>query len=740
MLRYETDRRTVLKTGGALVIGFSLAGTLAGALSDGALAGTTGVDKAKVDSWLEIGADGKATVYAGKVDLGTGVRTALAQMAAEELGLPFADVTMVQGDTAVTPDQGGTWGSLSISHGGMEICRAAATARAVLLARAAEELGVSADKLEAVEGVIRVKEDKAKAVKIASLIGGKHFEIAVDPKAELKDPKTHTIVGKSIPRVDIPDKATGKFSYMHDFRLPGMVHGRIVRPPALKAELQEVDESSISDIPGVIKVVREKNFLGVVAETEWNAIRASRALKTKWSDWAGLPEMDKVYEHVRNTEVAEDMVMGKVGDAKNALKGATKVLSATYKFAAHTHGSIGPSCAVAEMKDGKLTVHSASQAPHFLKAQIAKLLGMDAADVRIVNIEGSGCYGRNGHEDASLDAAILARAVGRPVRVQWMREDEHGWDPKGPPTLIDLRAGLDSRGRVIAWDTEFWEPTARGGLPPLIGAEHAGLDPSPAQHPGNIQHNADPPYAFPNVFAVVHRLQHTPLRPSWIRSPGRMQNTYANEAFMDELAANAGEDPVAFRLKYLTDPRGIAVLMAAVRKANWESRPSPDRRQDGQRIARGRGITYIKYENVRTYVAGVADVEVDRETGEIRVPRFVVTQDCGQIINPDGVLNQIEGQIVQTVSRTLMEEVTFDRSKVTSLDWASYPILKFPQVPKVEMELINRPEEVPWGVGEPAACIVPSAISNAVFDAIGVRLRDVPFKPDYVKAMIEQQT
>jgi CO/xanthine dehydrogenase Mo-binding subunit len=392
------------------------------------------------------------------------------------------------------------------------------------------------------------------------------------------------------------------------------------------------------------------------------------------------------------------------------------------------------------VKDGKLTIHSASQAPHFLRKQVAKLLGMKPEDVRIINHEGSGCYGRNGHEDASFDATILARAVGKPVRVQWMREDEHGWDPKGPPTLVDLRAGVDSRGQVIAWDSEFWEPTARGGLPPLVGAVHAGLDSTPAQHPGNVQHNANPPYAFANLKSVVHRLKNTPLRPSWIRSPGRMQNTYANEAFMDELAAHAGEDPVAFRLRYLTDPRGIAVLMAAARRAGWETRSSPDRRQDGASLAKGRGVTYVKYENKRTYVAGVAEVEVDRKTGEIVVSRFVIAHDCGQIINPDGVLNQIEGQVVQTVSRTLMEQVTFDRSKVTSLDWVSYPILRFPQVPKVEIELINRPDEPPWGVGEPAACVVPSAISNAVYDATGVRLREVPYRPAYVKEMIEQQT
>jgi CO/xanthine dehydrogenase Mo-binding subunit len=667
------------------------------------------------------------------------VRTALTQMAAEELGLPFERVTLVQGDTAVTPDQGGTWGSLSIQDAGVEIRQAAATAREALIGRAAEKLAVSREKLEAVNGVIRVKGAPGKEVTIASLVGGQRFELAVDKQAPIKDPKTHTIVGKSIRRLDIPDKVTGRFTYMQDVRVPGMLHGRIVRPPALKAELIDVDEGSIGKIPGIVKVVREKSFLGIVAKTEWAAIKGAREIKARWSDWAGLPELGKIYDHVRNSPVAEDKVMGNVGDAKGAIMTAAKTITGTYAFASHTHGSIGPSCAIAEIKDGKLTVHTASQAPHFLRKQLSDLLKMPIDAVRVINVEGSGCYGRNGHEDASLDAAILARAIGQPVRVQWTREDEHGWDPKGPPTLVEIKAGVDAKGDVVAWDASFWEPKVRGGLPHLIGAEHAGLYESLSQHPGNIHHNADPPYKFPNMHAVVHMLQDTPLRPSWIRSPGRMQNTYANEAFMDELAANAGEDPVAFRLRYLTDERGIEVLKAAAKRAGWQSRPSPDRANTGKAVAKGRGVAYLKYENVRTYVAGVAEVEVNRDTGEIAVPRIVIAHDCGLIINPDGTINQIEGQVVQTVSRTLVEQVTFDRSRVTSVDWESYPILRFPQVPAVEIELINRPDQPPWGVGEPAACIVPCAISNAVFDATGVRLREVPYRPAYVKAMLPQR-
>jgi len=739
MLQHQTSRRTVLRSGGALIVGFSLAGPIAAALSRQVMAGVAEVDKAQVDSWFEISPDGTATVYTGKVDLGTGVETALNQIAAEELGLPFERITLVMGDTAVSPDQGGTWGSLTVQVAGVEIRHAAATAREVLIGRAAEKLAVPRESLEATDGVIRVKGSSTKSVPIADLIGGKRFETVVDKNAPVKDPKTHTIVGKSIQRLDIPEKVTGRFTYMHDMRVPGMLHGRVVRPPALKANLLDVDEGSIAGIPGIVKVVRQGNYLGVVAKTEWAAIRGSRELKARWSDWAGLPEIDKIYDHVRNSPIADNKVMGNVGDTKGAMASAAKTLTGTYAFASHTHGSIGPSCAIAAFEGDKLTVHSASQAPHFLKKQLADLLKMPPENVRVINVEGSGCYGRNGHEDAALDASIMARAAGQPVRVQWMREDEHGWDPKGPPTLVEIKGGLDDKGNVVAWDAEFWEPKVRGGIPHLIGAEHAGLYESLPQHPGNIHHNADVGYAFPNMHAVVHMLQDTPLRPSWIRSPGRMQNTYANEAFLDELAALAGQDPVDFRLRYLKDDRGVAVLKAAAKRAGWQSRPSPDARNDGKATAKGRGVSYLKYENKRTYVAGVVEVEVEKDTGVIHVPRIVIAHDCGQIINPDGAINQIEGQVVQTVSRTLLEQVTFDRSRVTSVDWETYPILRFPQVPAVEIELINRPDQPPWGVGEPAACVVPCAISNAVFDATGVRLREVPYRPDYVKAMLTRK-
>jgi nicotinate dehydrogenase subunit B len=738
-MNINVSRRDLLKRSGALVVSFSLA-PAGDALAQGA-APAKPVALTELDSFLAIDARGQVMVYSGKVDLGTGVSTALRQIVAEELDVPFSRIALLQGDSGLTPDQGKTWGSLTIQVGGMQLRNAAATARGALLEEAAKRLNAKKEELKVADGVVSAGNRR---VSYAQLIGGKSFSIKLDhaKPAPAKDPKDHTVVGKSIPRVDIPAKATGRFAYIHDIRVPGMLHGRVVRPPAIGATLQSVDESSVKDVAGLVKVVREGNFLGVVAQSEWGAITAARKLKATWSAWQGLPEQAKLYDYVRATKVVQDQVTGNVGDTAVALAAdSVRKLSATYDFAIHTHGSMGPSCAIAELKDGKLTSWSASQATHDLRKQLAEMLGMSADDVHCVYLEGSGCYGRNGHEDAAADAALLAKAVGRPVRVQWSRADEHGWDPKGPPTLIDLRAAIDAAGNVTAWESDFFIPqqTANSFMVPLTGATLAGLPQKGDIAPGNVFQNSAIPYKFANVKTVCRRLESTPFRPSWIRTPGRMQNTYANECFMDELAAAAKVDPIEFRLKYLdpADKRGIEVLNRLKALAKWQTRPSPQAGSGtGGNIARGRGVSYVKYELVRTYIGIVADVEVDRASGAIRVTRVTMTHDCGQIINPDGLRNQIEGNIVQTLSRTLIEELKFDRSMVTSLDWASYPIITFPDVPEVVIELINQPNAPPWGAGEPSAAVVPSAISNAVFDATGVRLRSIPFTPDKVKAAL----
>jgi nicotinate dehydrogenase subunit B len=731
---FSTSRRDLLKAGGALIVAFSVGPHIDALAQDAATAKPVTLDQ--VDSFLAIDGKGAVTLYAGKVDLGTGVRTALAQIVAEELDVPLASVTLVMGDTAVTPDQGPTYGSQSIQTGGMQIRQAAATARSALLGQAAQRLGVELDDLAVTDGTIRVKAGGA-SITYADLIGGRSFTLKVDATAQAKAPADFKIVGKSIARADVPEKLTGRFTYMHDLRVPGMLHGSVIRPPALGATLESVDEASIKDIPGIVKVVRDGNFLGVVTQTEWAAVRAARQLKTTWSKSETLPDEKKLWEHVRATKVVKDDVTSNVGDIAAAMAGEGRTLSATYDFTIHTHGSIGPSCAISEFQGGRLTSWSASQATHNLRKQLAKMFGLPLDDVHCIYVDGAGCYGRNGHEDAAADSAMLAKAVGKPVRVQWSRADEHGWDPKGPPTLIDLRAKLDASGNVTAWESQFFIPQGAAGTVDLVAATLSGKPVDNMLSPGGITGDSAIGYQFPNIKTVCHRLETTPFRPSWIRTPGRMQNTFANECFLDEIASAANVDPLEFRVRYSdpADKRGLDILDRLAKLAKWDKRPSP-RKDVSDNTVKGRGVSYVKYELTRTYVGAVAEVEVDRATGHVRVTRVHVVHDCGQIINPNGVKAQIEGNVIQTVSRTLKEEVTFDRSMVTSLDWASYPILRFPELPEIEIELIDRPTEKPWGAGEPTAAVIPSAISNAIFDATGARLRSVPFKREKVKAAL----
>ena len=736
----QLSRRDLLKGSSVLIVSFSLAPHM-DALAQDTAAAAKPVSLDQVDSFLAIDDKGMVTLYAGKVDLGTGVNIGLAQIVAEELDVRLANVSLVTGDTALTPDQGPSYGSQSIQTGGMQIRQAAATARNALLDQAAQRLNMAKDDLAINEGIIAPKAGGT-GVAYQDLIGDKNFMLKVDPAAPTKSPSDYKLVGKPAARRDVPEKLTGKFTYVHDFRMPGMLYGSVIRPPALGATLQTVDESSIKDVRGVVKVVRDGNFLGVVTETEWAAVRAARELKTAWSDSKTLPEQEKLWEHVRSTKILKDDVTSNIGEVSAAMAASGgKKLSASYDFTIHTHGSIGPSCAVAEFKDGKLTVWTASQATHNLRKQLAKMLSMALGDVRCVYVDGAGCYGRNGHEDAAADAALLAKAVDKPVRVQWSRADEHGWDPKGPPTLIDLRANIDASGSVTAWESEFFIPQGAAGTVDLVAATLSDKPVDGQMSPGGIIGDSAIGYKFPNIRTVCHRLETTPLRPSWIRTPGRMQNTFANECFLDEIAAAVSADPLEFRVKY-TDPadkRGLDILDHLAKLSNWQKRPSPQKNISGN-IVKGRGVSYVKYELVRTYVGAVAEVEVDRTVGNVRVTKVYVVHDCGQVINPSGVQAQIEGNVIQTVSRTLKEEVTFDRSMVTSLDWASYPILTFAELPEIVVELIDRPTEKPWGAGEPTAAVVPSAISNAIFDATGARIRSVPFKASKLQPILRSIT
>ncbi len=729
MYKELTSRRDFLKTSGALVVTFSLGNHPAAAVTAPVLAKTVAPDQ--VDGFVAIDARGRVSVYSGKVDLGTGVQTALAQIAAEELCVPLENVELIQGDTALTPDQGITWGSLSIQIGGMQIRQACATAREALLARGAEKLAAQVADVYAKDGQV-VRLGSEHGIGYGQLVGGKRFEIKVDAKAPNKNPSAYTIVGQPVRRIDIPDKVTGRFTYMQDVKVKGMLHARVVRPAAMKASLVSVDDAQAKQVPGYVTTVHKGNFLAAVGRTEWAAISGAGAIKAQWSDWQGLPDKGKLWEHVRNTKAAKDEVLQNVGNTAGVMKNGERTLASTYDFAIHTHGSIGPSCAIAELQDGKLTVWSASQATHLLRKQLANMLSMKPENVRCVYVEGAGCYGRNGHEDAAADAALLAAELGKPVRVQWSRADEHGWDPKGPPTLLDLRAALDAGGSVTGWESMVYIPDRPKGFEvTLVAAELAGL-PKDTAFPGNIFQGLAIPYTFQNIKATARWLAETPFKPSWIRTPGRMQNTYANECFMDECAAAAAVDPLEYRRRNLKDARGLELLDRLAKLAGWTPRKGPAK--GGGDIVKGRGVAYTKYELVRTYVGCVADVEVNRRTGKVRVERFYVAHDCGQIINPDGLKNQIEGNVVQTVSRTLIEDLQWNRSTVTSVDWKTYPILTFPDVPDVAIDLIDRPNEKPWGAGEPTAAVVPSAIANAIYDAVGIRMRSVPFTPDKILA------
>jgi len=735
------SRRDLLKAGGVLVVGFGIAAAVPNrALAQTLLGSDTDIGKPlaldEVDSFLALHADGTVTIFTGKVDLGTGLRVAVRQMVAEELDLSMEKIALVEGDTDLTPDQGPTAGSSGITRGAVPIRQAAATARQSLLKFAVEKLKRPEIDLVIEDGVIRARDASAK-VDFGKLIGGKRLALKLDVKAALKDPATYRIVGKPVPRPDLPAKCTGTHIYVHDFRLPGMLHGRAIRPPALGAKLISVDESSIQGLPDV-RVVRIRDFVGVVAEDEWAAIRAARELKTSWSDWQGLSGHENLARAVRESPIESDEVVAANGYPKAQVAPAAKHLSATYFWPAQTHGSIGPSCAVADVRTDGVTVWTASQATHRYRTAFARMLGLPEEKVRLIYLDGAGCYGMNGHDDAAADAILLSRSVGRPVRVQWMREDEHGWDPKGPPQLLDMRAGLSAAGEIVAWETEMWIPVATKDLPniPLIGPEAAGLQQPLGLSSGLISQNGDPLYAASNVRVVAHWLKNTPLRPSNIRAPGKVANTFAVESFVDELAAATGSDPLEFRLRRLTEPRGIEVLKRVAAMFDWKARLSPDPNAMPGNLAVGRGIAYIHYKHAENFVAMAMEVAVDRASGEVRVRRVACAHDCGLVINPDAVRNQVEGAIIQTLSRTLHEEVMFDGSHVTSVDWSSYPILTMPEVPLVDVVLIDRPRLPPTGVGEASATPVPAALANAIFDTTGARMRTVPFTPERVKAAL----
>lgn len=692
-----------------------------------------------VDSYLELDANGTVTVYSGKVELGTGVATALMQIVAGELGVPLGQVRIVMGDTALTPDQGTTAGSKTIQIAGPTLRRAAAEARRSLLERAAERLELPVDDLRIEEGMVRSSSEPALAVPIGDLAGVPFGGVVPREVPALPAP-SGTVVGTSVPRVDLLAKLTGGEAFVHDIRLEGMLHGRVIRPwvrtmDGIGAVIGEIDDSEVRRMPGVVAVVRNGCFLGVVAEREEQAIRAAGSLRVAWDGRTELIPPNAYRDRMR-TLPAEETVITRGGEVDPALAKAERTLVATYTFPYQAHASLGPSCAVADVRDDHATIYTSTQGVYGLRKALAPLLGLDEERIRLVFREGAGCYGHNGADDVTADAALLSQAVGRPVRLQWSRQDEFAWEPKSPAMVIEMTAGLDGAGGITAWDHTVWTPThtARPNGQPgnlLAGQQVDPPMPAAAIRFGGGDRNAPTTYTFPAERVTMHWLTEAPLRPSAMRSLGGLNNTTANEIFLDEIATTTGVDPVALRLRYLDDPRAIEVVRVAAERAGWGE---PVAGASGLRV--GRGFAYARYETEYTYVATVAEVEVDPATGAVRVRRVVVAHDCGKIINPDGVSNQVEGNVIQGISRALRERVDWDGHEVTTLTWETYPILTFPEVPEIEVVLIDRPEEPPLGAGEPAICTVTAAIGNAIFDATGVRLRDVPFTPERVRAAL----
>jgi len=760
-------RRRFLKSTGALIVGFSAGQLIAriGPAPDSVLAqAATRATNGQLDSWIAIAADNSVTAYTGKCELGQGLFTAQTQLVAEELGVAIGRVRLIQCDTSITPDQGTTSGSQShpTNFNERNLAQAAATAREALLQMASARFGAPVNQLSIADGIVTVRNEPSKRVSYGDLIGGRKFNHALNPKAERKPAGTWTVLGTSVPRLDMPALVTAQLEFVHNVKLPNMAYGAVVRPPEVGATLERVDETSVRTLPGFIKVVVKKDFVGVVCEKPWQALQAASRLQTTWTPGAGLPPRgDAFYEYMRK-QPSRDTLAVDSRDVDQKLKEAARVVRATYFHPYQMHGSMGSSCAVADVRSNQATIFSSTQSAYPLRSGTAMILGLRPEQVRVVFTRGSGCYGINGADTVAYDAALLSQAVGRPVRVQLTRRDEMAWENYGFAYVIDQRAGLDAAGNIVAWDYEGWSPSL-GGRPGydapgnVVTGMLAGFPPAtvtprtPAPQPAafNNGSNVVPSYVAgcagnscggTGTVRSERVLSHTIKSPFFtgpLRSPSRLQNTFAHESFMDELAASANADPVAFRLRHLRDPRLIDVVNAAAKAANWQARPSPRPGNSRTGIVSGRGFSCVLYEGDNGYCAMVADVDVDQGTGRITVKRIVGSQDCGPISSPDGMKNQIEGGALQGMSRALGEEVTWDEKKVTSIDWRTYHSLTLgAEVPKIESVLINRTGVEATGAGETTITLVASAIGNAIFDATGVRIRQIPFTPERVKAAL----
>jgi nicotinate dehydrogenase subunit B len=730
------DRRRVLAGGGALIVSFSMPDAFA---QDQATVKPPGslATSPFLDSWIRIDSDGSITVFTGKVELGQGFKTAFQQIAAEELDVPFASLKVVTADTRRTANEGYTSGSHSMQDSGTAIQHAAAQARELLVAEASRRLNLPAEDLRTENGAV-IAPDGQRFL-YGDLVGDGMLHVEARAKSTLKDPAKYTVMGQPVPRVDIPAKVTGGAAYVQDMRLPGMVHARIVRPPSYGAQLTACDTSAVEKLPGVIKVVRNGNFLAVVAEKEFQSIKAMRALSVaaKWRETTGLPKQDDLPRMLTSLP-SQDSTIFQRSDPSAV---GQKTFEATYTRPYQSHGSIGPSCAVAQLVNDAMTVWTHTQGVYPDRQGIAEMLRVPMASVRLIHVEGSGCYGHNGADDAAADAALIARELpGVPVRVQWMREQEHGWEPFGPAMVTKLKASLDSDGAISAWNFDVWSNTHSmrpGGAGSMLAAQHMAQPfavPAPKPIPlpeGGGDRNAIPIYKFPNAQVVHHFIPSMPVRVSAMRALGAYHNVFSIESFMDELAGLAGADPVEFRLRHLDDLRARDVIEKAAQAFGW---------QKGQKAPadRGFGFAFARYKNLAAYCAIATEVEVNRETGRPRLVRAVASVDSGQVVSPDGLVNQIEGAIIQSASWTLYEAVSFDDTRITSIDWQTYPILRFDAVPEnIEVHIINRPGLPFLGSGETGQGPAAASIANAIADATGKRLRDLPLTRKKIKGAID---
>ena len=729
-------RRDFLKTGGALVIGFNLRGVLAGA-ERGSAAGPP--DPRQIDSWLAIHADNTATVYIGFAELGQGNSTALLQVAAEELDLGMDQIRTVRLDTNVTPNQGGTYSSASIQRGGPQVRTAAAEARHALLERAAQKLETPAERLTVSKGVVSVAGSPEKSVTYGALVGDRPFQMAFTGKAPLKAPSEYKVVGTSVPRRDMPDKVSGKYTYMQHVRVPGMLHGRVVRPRGQRAygagaKVMNVDEGSIRGIAGA-RVLRRGDFLGVVAEREWDAVRAARELKVQWDEAPTLPGNERLYQQMRS-EKTSDRTVVEHGDAARAFNQAAHKVSRSYTCPYQMHAPFGPNCAVADVKPDSALVQCSTQDVYGTRRSLSRLLNLPEDKIRVQYSEGSGTYGHSCYDDVAQAAALLSQLADKPVRLQFMRWDEHGWDNYGPAHVADVRAAADAAGNLIAYEYEGWQHSWSGTE---TSAQLTGAAPTewPAGAVMQVSRlTCGGMYEVPNLRLLNHQVPAMGyLKGAWLRSPLDLSFAFSSEQTIDELAYLAEMDPYAFRQRNIKDPRWLGVLDAAAQAAQWTPRRAASNRSQGT-VVTGRGIGLGTH--LASYGAAVAEIEVNRQTGKVVAKHLYGAIDAGLVVNPGNVENQISGQLVQTASRMFHEEVTFSTTGVTSLDWSSYPILRFEETPEVTPVVVQRLNERYSGAGEEVMAAAAAAIANAFFDATGARMREFPMTPARVLAALRE--